>query len=464
MRDHVGTRAVVLGGSVAGSLAARVLAEFYHDVVVVDRDTVLGVSTTRKGAPHTRHAHGLHARGHLILEELFPGFTEDMRRQGYPVGDLGEMRWYFNGRRLPYTKTGLLSVTPPRPVLEHEIRTRVAALPGVTYLERHGILGLVSTPDNGRVVGVRVRPVDGTGEEVVLGADLVVDATGRGSRTPVWLAEMGYERPSEERVKIGLAYTTRFYHRVPGSFQDTWSINPVASPAHPRGAFFGLSTEDMCIVSLTGILGDHPPTDPEGFLEFARSLPVPDVYEGIKDAEPIDAPASFGFPASVRRRYERMRRFPAGLAVLGDAVCSFNPVYGQGMSVAAWEVMTLREHLRGGRFEPGAYLKALGKVVDNPWEVSAGGDLAFPGVEGRRTAKSSMGNAYVGRVQYAATKDPEVARGFMRVAGLIDPPTALMRPRMMARVLKASRSMTTPDGGVPVTPPQPSGRKLPDAA
>lgn len=463
MRDHVGNRAVVLGGSVAGSLAARVLAEFYRDVVVVDRDTVLGVSTTRKGAPHTRHAHGLHARGQLILEELFPGFAEDMAHKGYPVGDLGEMRWYFDGRRLPYTRTGLLSVTPPRPVLEHEIRTRVAALPGVTYLERHGILGLVPTPDNERVIGVRVRP-DGAGEDVVLDADLVVDATGRGSRTPAWLAEMGYERPAEERVRIGLAYTTRFYHRVPGSFQDTWSINPVASPAHPRGAFFGLSDENRCIVSLTGILGDHPPTDPEGFLEFARSLPVPDVYEGIRDAEPIDAPTSFGFPASVRRRYERMRRFPAGLAVLGDAVCSFNPVYGQGMSVAAWEVMKLREHLRGGRFDPRTYLKALGRVVDNPWEVSAGGDLAFPGVEGKRTAKTNMGNAYVGRVQYAASKDPEVAKGFMRVAGLIDPPTALMRPRMMARVLRASRDMTTPGGGAPVTAPRPAGREFPDAA
>ena len=442
MRDHVGTRAVVLGGSVAGSLAARVLSEFYQDVVVIDRDTVLGVATTRKGTPHTRHAHGLHARGQLILEELFPNFTQDLAAAGYPVGDLGEMRWYFNARRLPYTKTGLISVTPTRPVLENEIRTRVAALPNVTYLERHDILGLVSTSDNSRVTGARSRARDEeNAEEQVLSADLVVDATGRGSRTPAWLEQLGYERPAEDRVKIGLAYTTRFYHRVPGSFQDTWSINPVASPAHPRGAFFGLSTEDMCIVSLTGILGDHPPTDPEGFLEFARSLPVPDVYEGIKDAEPIDDPTSFGFPASVRRRYEKLERFPAGLVVLGDAVCSFNPVYGQGMSVAAWEAMTLREQLREGPYDPARFLEALGKVVDNPWDVSAGGDLAFPGVEGERTPEIEMGNAYVGRVQYAASKDQEVVKGFMRVAGLMDPPTALMEPSMMDRVMRLSGDM-----------------------
>lgn len=239
---------------------------------------------------------------------------------------------------------------------------------------------------------------------------------------------------------------------------------PGRLPGHPRGAFFGLSDEDMCIVSLTGILGDHPPTDPDGFLEFARSLPVPDVYEGIKDAEPLDDPTSFGFPASVRRRYEDLRRFPAGLAVLGDAVCSFNPVYGQGMSVAAWEAMTLRGHLREGRFDPGAYLGALGKVVDNPWQVAAGGDLAFPGVEGRRTAETDMGNAYVSQVQDAASKDPEVAKGFMRVAGLIDPPSALMEPPMRARVLRACGDTTTSGGGVPVTVPRPSDKKLPGAA
>ncbi len=437
MRDHIGNRAVVLGGSMAGTLAARVLSEFYQEVLVVDRDTVLGVRTPRKGAPHTRHAHGLHARGHLILEELFPDFTEELVAAGAPVGDLGEMRWYFNARRMQKVHTGLVSVTPTRPVLEYHVRERVAAIPNVTYLQRHDILGLMSTQDGSRVIGARVRSRDAIGIEQELIADVVVDATGRGSRTPVWLQELGYERPVEEKVKIGLAYTTRFYKRPAGVFEDTWSINPVASPQHPRGAFFGLSTKDTCILSLTGILGDHPPIDPEGFVEFARSLPVPDVYEGIKDAEPIDDPTSFGFPASVRRRYERLKRFPNGLLVLGDAVCSFNPVYGQGMSVAALEAMALREHLRkGAPVDPAAFLRDVGKAVDNPWEVAAGGDLAFPGVEGKRPLKVSIGNAYMGRYQYAVSKDAELANGYMRVAGLMDPPTALMRPSVMLRVLR----------------------------
>jgi 2-polyprenyl-6-methoxyphenol hydroxylase-like FAD-dependent oxidoreductase len=437
MSGDLGERAVVLGGSIAGLLAARVLAESYGQVVVVDRDKVLGVRETRRGAPHTVHAHGLHARGHLIMEELFPGFTAELSAAGVPTGDLGEMRWYFNARRLRPARTGLVSVTAPRPVLENHVRERVAALPNVTFMERCAVDGLVANATRDRVVGVRVRPrAEGAGEEL-LDADLVVDATGRGSRTPTWLTELGYDRPPEEKVKVGLAYTTRHYRTKPEWFDGVQSINPVASPAHPRGAFFGQVGRDLCILSLTGVLGDYPPTEDEAFLAFVRSLPVPDVYEAVRDAEPLDEAVSFRFPASVRRRYELLTRLPDRLLVMGDAVCSFNPVYGQGMSVSALEAMALREHLRRGvPPSPGPFLADIAKVIDVPWEISAGGDLDFPGVEGRRTLKVKVGNAYMARLQYAATKDPKVTEGFMRVAGLIDPPQTLMKPAMLARVLR----------------------------
>jgi len=436
MSGDLGERAVVLGGSIAGLLAARVLSDSYGNVVVVDRDKVLGVRVTRRGAPHTVHAHGLHARGHLIMEKLFPGFTDELSAAGVPTGDLGEMRWYFNARRLQPAHTGLVSVTAPRPVLENHVRERVAALPNVTIMEECDVEGLVTNATHGRVVGVRIRPrAEGAGEEL-LDADLVVDATGRGSRTPAWLTELGYDRPPEEKVKVGLAYTTRHYRTKPEWFDGVQSINPVASPAHPRGAFFGQVGRDMCILSLTGVLGDYPPTEDEAFLDFVRSLPVPDVYQAVRDAEPLDEAVSFRFPASVRRRYERLTRLPDRLLVIGDAVCSFNPVYGQGMSVAALEAMTLRDHLRRGTPSPGPFLADIAKVIDVPWEISAGGDLDFPGVEGRRTLKVKVGNAYMARLQYAATKDPKVTEGFMRVAGLVDPPEALMRPAMLARVLR----------------------------
>ncbi|HEV2377070.1 MAG TPA: FAD-dependent monooxygenase [Streptosporangiaceae bacterium] len=426
--------AVVLGGSMAGILAARVLAESFDDVTVVDRDTVVGVYEPRRGTPHTRHAHGLHARGHLIFEDLFPGLTAELSELGVPTGDLAEMRWYFNARLLQPAKTGLVSVTAPRPFLEGHVRSRVASLANVTFMERTDILGLVAAPDGERVTGVRVQSIGG---EEVLGADLVVDATGRGSRAPAWLEALGYERPPEERVKVGLAYTTRHYRTQPEWFNGCQSINPVASPAHPRGAFFGQIGRDVCILSLTGVLGDYPPTEPEAFLDFVRTLPVPDVYEAVRGGQALDDPVSFRFPASVRRRYERLSRFPAGLVVLGDAACSFNPVYGQGMSVAALQAMTLRKHLRQhSAIEPGPFFTDIARVINTPWDISAGGDLDFPEVEGRRTLKVRAGNAYMARVQYAATKDPKVTEGLMRVAGLMDPPPALMRPEMLFRVFR----------------------------
>lgn len=450
MNTQVGKRVVVLGGSMAGILAARVLAEHYAEVLVVERDHVLGVKETRRGTPHAIHAHALHARGHIIVEELFPDLTEELSAAGVPTCDLGEMHWYLNARRIKAAQTGLRTVMAPRPMLEGHLRDRVAALPNVTFLERHDILGVLATSDRGRIVGVRVEPADagtGTGtSEKRLEADLVVDTTGRGSRTPVWLEELGYRRPDEERVKIGLSYTTRHYEMYPGMLDGIPSINPIASPAHPRGAFCSKIGPNLVNLSLTGMLGDRAPSDPEAFLDYARSLPIPDIYETVRDAKPVFDPITFGFPASVRRRYERLDRFPDRYLVMGDAMCSFNPVYGQGMTVAAMEALALRERLRlGATPRPAEFFAEAARIIDTPWEVSVGGDLDFPGVQGPRTMKVKIGNAYMARLQYAATKDPKLTEAFMRVAGLIDPPEALMRPRMLARVLR--RAVRRPPAG-----------------
>ncbi|MGW2221008.1 FAD-dependent oxidoreductase [Nonomuraea sp. NPDC001684] len=404
MAAHVAQRAVVLGGGMAGLLAARVLAEHCAEVLLVDRDTLTGAAGPRRGVPHGCHAHALLARGQQILDELFPGLTQQMIDDGVPAGDLAtSLRWYFNGRRLRPAPTGLISVSATRPVLEEQVRNRVSALPNVRFLERTDILGPTATPARDRVTGVRVRGTDGVEEH--LACDLLVDATGRGSRTPAWLQELGFPRPDEDRVKIGLAYTTRHFRLRRDPYGEDLSINPVASPANPRGAFFPKLPGDMSMLSLTGILGDHPPADLEGFLAFAKSLPVPDVYDAVRDAEPLDEGVTFTFPASVRRRYERLPAFPDGLLVLGDGVCSFNPVYGQGMTVAAMEAMILREHLQAGAVPPWrAFFRDISRVIDVPWDISAGADLAFPGVEGRRTAKVRIGNAYMARLHAAAAR------------------------------------------------------------
>jgi hypothetical protein len=198
------------------------------------------------------------------------------------------------------------------------------------------------------------------------------------------------------------------------------------------------------MVTLAGMLGDHPPTDPDGFLAFSRSLRFPDIYQVIRDGEPLDDPVGFRFPASVRRRYERLRQFPDGLLVMGDAVCSFNPIYGQGMSVAALEALALRRHLRRGVIpQPRRWFCDLARVVDVPWDIAVGGDLAFPGVQGRRTTKVRLVNAYLAPLHAAAAHDADLASAFMRVAGLVAPPRSLRRraPAHTSSTARSSRQL-----------------------
>lgn len=440
MVTPLGRRAVVLGGSMAGLLAARVLSDSYTEVVVVDRDALSGVTSARRGVPQGRHVHGLLARGQQILDELLPGFTSEAVAAGVPTGDLGELRWYFNGRRLAPGTTGLTCVSAARPVLEDLVRRRVEALDAVELREGHDILGLVASADRGRVTGVRVqRRAPGSAPEEIA-ADLVVDATGRGSRTPVWLDELGYGRPPEDRIRIGLSYTTRVFRLCDESvLRDDLSINPVSSPSHRRGAFLSRIEDGKVAVSLTGVLGDVAPTDHEGYLEWARSLPVPDVHDAIKDAEPVTDAVTHRYPYSQRRHYEQLERLPDGLLVVGDAACSFNPVYGQGMTVAALEALTLREHLGRGEPRPRAFQADVAAVIEMPWQSSAGGDLAFPEVDGPRPLMVRVMNGYMSRLQAAATRDGRITRTFMRVAGMVDPPQALMAPAMVLRVLVGAR-------------------------
>lgn len=433
-RTGSGRTAVVMGGSIAGLLAARVLSETFDRVLMVERDEVRGVSTPRRGVPHGAHVHGLLARGQQIIDELFPGFTEEAVAAGVPTGDLGELRWFFGGRKLVPYPTGLTCVSADRPFLEHLVRERTLALENVELLEAHETTAL-AFDEAGDVTGAYVTP---RGRQAVrlVEADLVVDALGRGSPVPRWLADAGYERPPEDTVKIDLAYTSRHYVVTDESVLDgDLSINPVSSPEFPRGAFFSRVQGGRSIISLTGVLGDHAPTTEQGFNAWAASMEVPDVYEVIQVAEPVDEPVQFKFPASVRRRYERLTRLPRRLVVVGDAMCSFNPVYGQGMTVAALEALLLRDLAGrpGPELDVHEYFASASALLDGPWAVVTGGDLVFLGAELPEPARQQV--EYMARIQEAASREGLVTRAFMRVAGLVDPPETLMEPEVATLVL-----------------------------
>lgn len=459
MDEYVGERAVVLGAGIAGLLTARVLSDRYRSVLIVDRDKITGVTTPRRGVPQGRHAHGLLARGQELLEGFFPGLCAELVAAGTPTCDLsGGLRWYFNGKVLQQRDSGLLNISATRPVLEAHVRNRVLALPNVSLREGTVIQGLVASPDRSRVIGVRLAGPGDDAEQTVTAADLVVDATGRGSRTPAWLEELGYPRPAEEKIKIDLAYTSRYFRYSGPAFGDDLAINSVASPANPRGAFFGKYAGDLVLLSLTGMFGDRAPQDHEGFLEFARTLAAQEIYPAARAAEPISEISTFRVPASVRRLYHQLTRFPNGYLVVGDSVCAFNPVYGQGMTVAAMEAAALAAHLGTGQVDPLGFYAEIAPIIDVPWGISAGGDLAFPQVDGPRPFPVRMGNAYVARLHAAAHHDGRFTSAFFRVAGLVDPPAALMRPRLALGVLGSTlrtalwpRTGPAPEAG-PATP------------
>ncbi|MGH3845731.1 MAG: FAD-binding monooxygenase, partial [Pseudonocardiaceae bacterium] len=299
------------------------------------------------------------------------------------------------------------------------------------------VVGLVTGSDHRRVTGVRVAHRDQGGAEQTVAADLVVDATGRGSRTPMWLEQFGYPRPQADRVEIGLGYSSRHYRLRPGALGTDVNVLAAPTPGHPRGGGVSAEENGQHVVTVGGILGDHPPVDLAGFDAFVASLCSPDVAKALVGATPLDDPVPFRFPASLRHRYERLRRFPAGLLVIGDAVCSFNPIYAQGMTVAAMEAAALRDMLRNGFPGPHQYFRRIAKVIDTPWEMNVGADLAFPDVPGRRTVKVRMVNAYLPALCAAASADSSLARAMVRVIGMVDRPEGLLRPDHLLRVLWA---------------------------
>lgn len=430
---------MVLGASMAGLLAARVLTETYRKVTVIDRDMLPGIGVHRRGVPHGRHLHAVQPRGREVLEELFPGFTAGAVQAGAQTGDgLGTLRLILSGHRLRQVDIGRLGLFVSRPFLEGLVRGRVRALPGVTFVEGTDIVDLMTTSDQRRVTGATVHGPDGQPQQIMAG--LVVDATGRGSRTPVWLQERGYQRPTEDRVDIGLGYATRTLRLRPGATGHDKFIGVGATPNNPRMGGLGAVEHGRHILTLGGILGDYPPTDPAGFDAFTTSLALPDITEALVGAELLDDPVGFRFPASVRHRYERLREFPDGLLVIGDAVSSFNPVYGQGMTVAANQAMALRRLLaRTTEPSPRQYFRLIAKTVDPPWDIAVGADLAFPDVLGTRTVKIRLVNTYMPRLHAAAAHDATLSAAFARVLGLIDRPEGLLRPDRALRVWSTNR-------------------------
>lgn len=447
-------QAVVIGASFAGLLAASALSQRFGKVTVFDRDTLPDGPEPRPGVPQGAQAHALHGRGAQALEELLPGILREMSEAGAVTFDpQRDMRWYVGDYIMNADPSGLSLIAMSRLHLEHLIRRRVAALPGVSIVGGTVVDGLAE--NGGRVTGVVTRPgaagaQDAPSAPETVEAALVVDASGRGSRAPHWLRELGYPEPEATEIKPNIVYLTRRYEAGPAMLDGLTAVVAPSSPGKPR-AGGGLPEEGgRFAVMLIGMLGENPPADDEGMLEYARSLPAPEFAAVIEKAKPVSSPVKTRYPASVRRHYDKLGRRLEGFLAAGDALCSFNPVYGQGITIAALEALSLRDVLAAGTGAGLArrWYRAAGKLVASAWMMSAGGDLRYPEIEGKRTPADGIFGAYMDKLNAAASVDAKVATAFIRVANMLDSPYRLMSPGLVLRVLRFAGQArpAVPDG------------------
>jgi 2-polyprenyl-6-methoxyphenol hydroxylase-like FAD-dependent oxidoreductase len=449
--------AVVIGGSMAGLSAAAVLAPRFDSVVIVERDVVADHPADRRGVPQGRHAHGLLPPGMIRLEGWFPGLIDELVADGAPLLDIGNDALWFQGgprRRFP---TGIKGPLASRALLEFHVRRRTLALANVSLRAGAGAVGLLTDDEGTQVTGVHLA--DGTD----LAADLVVDASGRQGRSLRWLEELGYDAPPTTEISIDVAYASRIFrrdrHTEPPSrggrsHQPGFEFALVLAgpPTGRQGVAFPLE-DNRWIVTLAGLHGERPPSDDAGFVAFARGLPSPEIAELIEASAPLGDIVTHRLHSNQRRHVERMRRVPGGLVLLGDAVCSFNPTYGQGMTTATLQAEALGKALDrspglDARFVKAFYMRAA-KAITPAWQLTTGADFALPATQGKKAPGTDLLNRYMPHVFHAAQVDDAVCLRVIEVTTLLKPPPALLTPAMLLRVFRASRRAPAP-AAVPI--------------
>ena len=428
----------------AGLLAGRVLAEHFARVTIIERDCLLQGAHARKGVPQGQHVHALLKSGANMLDGFFPGLSSTLARDGAPLIDtIADVCWYHFGvwkARFPGAITGF---SQSRPFLEEHVRDCLAERANVSFLDGWEVTGLCASVDHTRVTGVRLRQADTKHRQEELTADLVLDASGRGSQAQQWLLSMGYSKVEESVVRVDVGYASRIYPHLDQTSFDGKALIIYPTPPHGKRAGYIFPIEGgRWMVTLAGWLQDYPPSDEQGFLDYARSLPMPNLYEAIKDADGLTPIVTHKFPANRWRHYERMRHFPESFIVLGDAVCNFNPIYGQGMTTAALQAgalsnylpQYLRVHGDLQGFAP-HFQKKVARAVRVPWLLATGEDFRYPETQGYRPPSMRLYNWYAGRVHQLACSHPLTTLRFYEVLHMLKSPVALFNPRTLFAVL-----------------------------
>lgn len=388
--------AIVIGGSIAGLTTARVLTDHFDRVTIIERDHLPATPDFRRGVPQARHAHTLPLQGQAILEHLFPGLGDNLLANGAVLVNGGsEMAFFIAGgwHQVSHQAT-VVSMSCSRPLLETTIYRRLANHPRVQFIQDHEVVGLRTDWAGQAVTGVQLRRRHQLRRnEFNLEANLVVDASGRDSHAPYWLENLGFVPPRESVVNSFAGYASRIY-RQPLNFNRTWKTLYIR-PTPPNSTRNGITRGGVILpvegnrwyVTLIGMARDYPPTNGSDFLDFARSLPTPQFYEAIKDAEPLTRVSGFRRAENRVRHYDRLPRYLEGFLVCGDAAYVLNPVYAQGMSAAVMGSRALDHCLREQRHQgdltglAGAFQIKLSQAVADPWQLAVREDKRWPSTE-----------------------------------------------------------------------------------
>jgi flavin-dependent dehydrogenase len=438
----LGKQAVVIGAGIAGLTAARVLADHFERVTVLERDTLPTTAAHRAGTPQARHVHGLMTGGLIALSELFPDFQSLLESAGaVPMRSGLDLRIERPGfDPFPMRDLNIRNFAISRSTLEFTVRQCVLKHNNISLQSDCRVAGIVTSADGAVVEGVNFHGADRVAQ--MLPADLVIDASGRGALTLAVLKSTGRETPSETTIGVDLGYSTAIYE-IPDEAPRDWK-GVMTFPLMPQSSRGGLLLPfegRRWMLGLGGRGDDKPPGDEAGFLDYARQLRTPTIYNAIRDATRVGDIARYVFPQSMRRHFELIQGWPRGLIPIGDSICQFNPIYGQGMSVAAQEAVLLRRLLRSnGASDPLAMLaptffSEVNALLDTPWMMAAIPDFIFPETIGQRPSDLQRNLKFGAALTRLAARKPDVHKLMVEVQNLVKPRSVYRRPMFMARML-----------------------------
>ncbi len=428
-------KAVVFGGSIAGLLAARVLSDYFEEVIVIEKDNYAEDGKIRNGVPQANHVHILLVKGREILQSLFPELEKDLLKKGANRIDfLNDSRYRLPTGWAPKFNSGLITFTCTRTLLENTIRHQIQKISKIKIEKGKYITSLVLQESN--KISLKTK------ENEEIQGDLIVDCTGRNTKTPLWLEKIGYPKPRETRVDSFVGYATRRYN--PSKKDIKWKMmaifnNPTTNPR--TGVIYPIEDRKW-LVGLYGIGKNYPPTDEKGFLDFTKNLESRELYDALKDAIPDSEIYGYKVQGSRKYHYEEMTQWPENFIVLGDAVSVFNPFYGQGITSAALGAKTLDDMLKNNKIEQGftrKFQKKLAKTISLPWILGTSEDLRWPTTKGKRPDTiTRMIQNHAQKVLLLAPKSTLATKNFLQMMHMIKSPAIIFHPVLLLQLIANS--------------------------